>query len=294
MKMSISICIYLLLNLSLPVHSQDAKTFFPEKNLMTVGIYYYPEHWNPSQWRRDIKKISSLGFEFVHLAEFAWAQMEPEEGKYDFSWLDRVVDLCAKNNLKVLMCTPSATTPAWMRDKYPETFVMEGHYLRSEHGTRGLGSIVNPLYRQFVEKIVTEMSKRYGTNKSVVGWQLDNEPDAKTDYSPSSQEAFRQWLKKKYKNIDALNTDWGTVFWSMRYNHFDQIIIPNTTIVPWYGNNPHALLDLRRYSADAQGGISRFSAATLRKFISPSQYITTITRASARGPIPANRGCSTS
>ncbi|HLP18602.1 MAG TPA: beta-galactosidase [Bacteroidota bacterium] len=253
---------------------------------MTVGIYYYPEHWDPGQWERDIRKIASTGFEFVHLAEFAWTQMEPEEGKYDFTWLDTVVGLCAKNHLKVLLCTPSATTPAWMRDRYPETFVMEGHYIRSEHGTRGLGSIVNPLYRTFVGKIVTEMAKRYGNNPAVVGWQLDNEPDAKPDYSPASQEAFRQWLRKKYVTIDAMNTDWGTAFWSQRYARFDEIIIPNTTIVGWWGNNPHALLDFKRYSADAQAEFLDFQAATLRKHISSSQYITTNYTAVCQGADP--------
>ncbi|HLP18596.1 MAG TPA: beta-galactosidase, partial [Bacteroidota bacterium] len=276
----------LLCSMVLPVHAQDARRFFPEKDLMTVGIYYYPEHWDPGQWERDIKKIASMGFEFVHLAEFAWTQMEPEEGTYDFTWLDRVVDLCAKNHLKVLLCTPSATTPAWMRDRYPETFVMEGHYIRSEHGTRGLGSIVNPRYRTFVEKIVTEMAKRYGNNPAVVGWQLDNEPDAKPDYSPASQEAFRQWLRKKYVTIDALNTDWGTAFWSQRYARFDEVIIPNTTIVGWWGNNPHALLDFKRYSADAQAEFLDFQAAILRKYISQSQYITTNYTAVSQGADP--------
>lgn len=268
-------CIVIALLLALPAKAQQAGRFFPEEQLVTTGIYYYPEHWNESQWERDIKKIAGMGYEFVHLAEFAWFKMEPQEGKYDFTWLDLVVDLCVSNNLKVLMCTPSATTPAWMRIHYPETFIMDGHYVRGEHGTRGLGSIVNLKYRAFVEKIITQMARRYGQNKNVVGWQLDNEPDAKPDYSPSSQQAFRKWLKSKYKTIGALNEAWGTAFWSQWYNNFDQVIIPNTNLVGWWGNNPHALLDFKRYSADAQAEFLDFQAALLRKYIAGSQYITT-------------------
>lgn len=266
--------------------SQDVNRFFPAKNLITTGIYYYPEHWDESQWERDIKKISGMGFEFVHLAEFAWFRMEPVEGKFEFEWLDKVVNLCTKYHLKVLMCTPSATTPAWMRVNYPETFVMDGHYIRGENGTRGLGSIVNPLYRKFVKDIITEMAKRYGMNGNVVGWQLDNEPDAKADYSPSSQEAFRQWLQHKYKTIDALNTAWGTAFWSQWFNSFDQVIIPNTNLVGWWGNNPHALLDFKRYSADAQGAFLDFQAGILRNYISQNQYITTNYTAVSTGADP--------
>ena len=170
----------------LSVKSQEVNSFFPEKELITTGIYYYPEHWNENQWERDIKKIADMGYEFVHLAEFAWYNMEPEEGKYDFAWLDKVVNLCVKYKLKVLMCTPSATTPTWMCINYPETFIMDGHYIRAENGTRGLESIVNPKYRLFTEKIVAELAQRYGKNEHVIGWQIDNEPPALPDYSPSS------------------------------------------------------------------------------------------------------------
>ncbi len=286
MKKSISLFVFVILVSVVTPFAQEANRFFPEKDLITTGIYYYPEQWKESQWERDIKKIAGMGYEFVHLAEFAWSKMEPEEGKFDFIWLDRVVDLCVKNNLKVLMCTPSATTPVWMRTRYPETFIMDGHYIRGEHGTRGLGSIINPVYRGFVEKIVTQMASRYGRHKNVIGWQLDNEPDAKPDYSPSSQQAFRHWLRKKYKTISALNEAWGTAFWSQWYSDFDQVIIPNTNLVGWWGNNPHALLDFKRYSADVQAEFLDFQATILRKYITKDQYITTNYTAVCTGADP--------
>lgn len=256
-------------------NAQTENRFFPEKELISTGVYYYPEHWPEGQWERDIKKISEMGFEFVHLAEFAWYKMEPVEGSFDFGWLDKVVDLCVKYNLKIVMCTPSATPPAWMRIKYPETYRMDGHYIRGENGTRGLGSIENLDYRKFVNIIVTQLAQRYGTNENIVGWQVDNEPQALADYSPSSQQAFRLWLKEKYKNINSLNTTWGTAFWSQWFNDFEEVIIPNTHLVEWWGNNPHALLDFKRYLADSQAEFLDFQANILRKHISDKQYVTT-------------------
>ena len=84
---------------------QAGGKWFKEKDLTLTGVYYYPEHWNPEQWERDFKQMHELGFEFTHFAEFAWAQLEPEEGKYDFAWLDKAVALAAKYDLKVIMCT---------------------------------------------------------------------------------------------------------------------------------------------------------------------------------------------
>jgi beta-galactosidase len=286
MKKSIALLIITILITAFVAKPQSAGKFFPEHDLVTTGIYYYPEHWSESQWERDIKKISDMGFEFVHLAEFAWFKMEPVESRFDFTWLDKAVNLCTKYHLKVLLCTPSATTPTWMRLKYPETFIKDGHYIRAENGTRGLGSIVNAKYRAYVKKIVAKMAIRYGQNKNVIGWQIDNEPGAVPDYSASSQTAFRGWLKNKYKTINELNIAWGAAFWSQWFNSFDQVIIPNTNLVGWWGNNPHALLDFKRYSADAQAEFLDLQAGVLHNYISKAQFITTNYTAVSTGSDP--------
>ena len=94
--------------------AQQNDPFFPKENLMSIGIYYYPEHWDKSEWERDIKNISEIGFEFIHVAEFAWIDMEPKEGVYTFEWLDEVINLATKYNLKVILGTPTAISPVWM------------------------------------------------------------------------------------------------------------------------------------------------------------------------------------
>jgi beta-galactosidase len=266
---------FLCFFLSSTINAQSPNRFFPKENLMSFGIYYYPEHWNKSEWERDIKNIAEIGFEFIHLAEFAWIDLEPKKGVYKFEWLDEVIEIAAKNNLKVILGTPTAITPVWMGIEYPEIYLMNSNYIRAEHGTRAQFSLSNPVFRDFSVKIIKELGKRYGQNPTVIGWQLDNEPEAKDDFSPSSQEAFKHWLKQKYTTIDALNIAWGTAFWSQRYSDFNQIKIPNANLVGWWGANPHALLDFRRYSADMQADFLDLQAKTLRPLISKNQYITT-------------------
>ncbi len=255
--------------------AQNPERFFREGDLINVGTFYYPEHWDESQWERDFKKMAEMGFEYVHMAEFAWAFLEPEEGTYDFEWLDKAIDLAGKHGLKVMLCTPTATTPVWMGLKYPETYLLDSKYMRKEHGSRQNQSTSNPDFQRLSKNIVTEMAKRYGQNPHVWGWQLDNEPGAKEDYSQSAQKAFTVWVKEKYKTIEELNKAWGTAFWSITYSSFDEIKIPNASSIDWWGFNQHALLDFRRFNADVQADFLNIQADILRKYISPKQFITT-------------------
>ena len=253
----------------------SAQEYFPKKDLMSVGVYYYPEQWSPEQWERDIKNIAGHGFEFIHMAEFAWAQMEPSEGKYDFTWLDKVVELADKNKLKVILGTPTPCPPVWLGIKYPEIYIQDGNYQSKEHGTRANMSLSNPVVLEYTQKIVAEIAKHYAHNKAVMGWQIDNEPEAKEDYSPSAQLAFREWLQNKYADITELNKAWGTVFWSQLYSSFEEVRIHNAQNVGWWGVNPIALLDFKRFTADTQAFFLDFQAEELRKYIDESQFITT-------------------
>jgi beta-galactosidase len=144
------------------VHSQPFEKFFPSKDLTSVGVYYYPEHWDSAQWERDFKKMSEMGFEFTHFAEFAWAQLEPEPGKFDFSWLDRSVELASKYKLKVIMCTSTATPPVWLTRQHPEILSTNEDGTTYDHGSRQHASFSSTFYREYSMKLIEELAKRYG------------------------------------------------------------------------------------------------------------------------------------
>ncbi|MBC8035096.1 MAG: beta-galactosidase [Chitinophagaceae bacterium] len=270
-------CLTLFISIYLPfniIHAQPAAPALPG-HTMPIGAYYYPEHWKKEQWERDIRKMAELGFAFTHYAEFAWANMEPEEGKYQFGWLDTCVDLAAKYGLKVIMCTPTATPPVWLTLKHPEILVVgaEGDPVR--HGMRLNVNGSNPVFQKYVQRILSKMIERYGKHPAIWGWQLDNEPhfEGLYDYSGFSQSSFRKWLQQKYVQIDSLNSAWGASFWSFSYNSFGQIRIPNAKET--HSVNPHALLDFQRYNADALAAGLRFQSSFLRGKMSSTQWITT-------------------
>ncbi|MDD4513984.1 beta-galactosidase [Massilibacteroides sp.] len=249
---------------------------FSKKDLFALGSYYYPEQWNESQWERDLKKMSEMGIQFTHFGEFAWGMLEPEEGKYDFEWLDKAVSLAEKYGLKVIMCTPSPTPPVWLSKNYPDILTQRDNGVNIQHGRRQHASWSSDRYRAYVENIVSKLAEHYGKNPTVIGWQIDNEPGhyGLVDYSQNAQGKFRLWLQKKYGTIEKLNEVWGNSFWSETYQTFDQIRLPNQQELP-EKPNPHAMLDMNRFMADELAGFVNMQADVLRRKIDSMQWITT-------------------
>ncbi len=252
--------------------AQKTERYFPPEELTMVGAYYYPEHWDEAQWDRDLQKMAEMGFEFTHFAEFAWAQLEPEEGVYDFEWLDKAVGLAAKHQLKVIMCTSTATPPVWLVRKHPDILITREDGTQYDHGSRQHASFSNEFYREYAQKMIAELAKHYGDDDRIMGWQLDNEPHSNVDYGDDAQQRFRQWLKNKYQTIDALNDAWGTNFWSGTYRHFSEINIPQHE---QWGMNLYQRLDHSRFCDYETSSFLDEQAETIRDYVSLEQWITT-------------------
>lgn len=249
-----------------------SKQWFNDRDLALTGVYYYPEHWDESQWERDFKKMHELGFEFTHFAEFAWAQLEPEEGTYDFAWLDRAVALAAKYQLKVVMCTSTATPPVWLSRKYPEILLRQEDGTVLDHGARQHASFASPLYRELSYKMIEKLARHYGNDSRIIGWQLDNEPAVQFDYNPKAELAFRDFLREKYHHtIKELNDAWGTAFWSEAYRSFDEITLPKTAQMFM---NHHQILDYRRFAAGQTNDFLNEQTLLIKKF-ARNQWVTT-------------------
>ena len=247
-------------------------TWFNDKDLTLTGAYYYPEHWDESQWERDLKQMHELGFEFTHFAEFAWAQLEPQEGVYDFSWLDRAVALAAKYDLKVVMCTSTATPPVWLSRKYPEILLKSEDGTVQDHGARQHASFASPVYRKLAYRMIEELARHYGNDSRIIGWQLDNEPTVQFDYNQAAEEAFREFLKEKYHhNIQELNAAWGTAFWSEVYSRFEEITLPKTAQMFM---NHHQILDYRRFAAKQTNDFLNEQCRLIKKY-AKNQWVTT-------------------
>lgn len=241
-----------------------------------IGTYYYPEQWPEKEWARDFRRIRELGMRHVHMAEFSWCHLEPEEGRFEFDWLDRAIALAAGEGLKIILCTPTATPPIWISHNSPEALMIRTDGRRVVHGSRGHGCVNTPVFNTFAERITRAMTERYGQHPDVIGWQIDNEVGHYADapcHCPSCEEGFQEFCRNKFRTIDALNTAWAGDFWSQNYQHFGQIPLPNRNTLP-YLPNEHARLDFLMFFSESQARFLERQAAIVREHVPEHVWIT--------------------
>ncbi|MBP7140949.1 MAG: beta-galactosidase [Opitutaceae bacterium] len=244
---------------------------------MQLGTYYYPEAWPSDQWDRDFANIRKLGLEFVHMGEFSWAFLEPSESHFDFTWLDRAVSLAHSEGLGIVLCTPTAAPPVWLTGKYPEVLMVDAHACRQVHGTRQHACWNVPTYRELAARVTHELGRHFGADSRIAGWQLDNELchyGKDPCHCEACQASFRSWLHGKYGDINSLNRDWGTFFWSQHYERFEQIRIPSPpeNVAQM---NPHQKLDAQRWYSEMAADYLRNQCRILRGYSGTRQWITT-------------------
>ncbi len=245
---------------------------------MYFGVDYYPEHWPKERWETDAKMMKEANMNVVRLAEFAWSKLEPKKGEYDFSWLDEAIETLTRYDIKVVLGTPTATPPKWLMDLNPEIYPVDLYGLQKGFGTRRHYCSVNSTYRELSRVITRKMAEHYKDNENIIGWQTDNEFDASC-FCDHCKKGFQDWVRNKYGTIQALNEEWGTVFWSQTYNDFDEVVIPRYSSSdgftqsgegsnlnrPPFNHNPGLLLDYYRFKSDAVVVFQKIQIEEIRK-----------------------------
>jgi beta-galactosidase GanA len=193
----------------------------------TIAVDYYPEHWPEERWPRDFELMRDAGVGAIRIAEFAWCRIEPRGGEYDFGWLDRAIAGAAEYGIRTILCTPTATPPAWLCTAHPEIVSVLSDGRRMAFGARRHYDPSSSVYRDYSARITRAMAEHFRDTASVFAWQIDNELFGNTPcYTDSMRRAFQEWLRGEYGSVSALNEAWGTVFWSQEYDSFEQIPIP--------------------------------------------------------------------
>lgn len=227
------------------------------------GGDYNPEQWldRPDILEKDIEYFKKAKINTVSVGMFSWAMLEPEEGNYQFDWLEKVIDSLYAEGISTILSTPSGARPKWLSDKYPEVLRVNEKREKNLFGGRHNHCYTSPVYREKVAEIDRRLGEKFGKHPGVILWHISNEFGGEC-HCPLCQEKFREWLEKKYGMIENLNSRWCTTFWSHRYQSFSQIESPSSL-----GENElHALkLDWKRFVTEQTVDFMKAEIAALRE-----------------------------
>lgn len=218
---------------------------------IAFGGDYNPDQWSEETWDDDVCLMKKAGVNTVALAIFSWDRIQPQENRWDFGWLDRIIDKLGKAGIATDLASATATAPLWLYEKHPEVLPCDkfGHPVNA--GSRQSWSPTSPVFKEYALTLCRKLAERYGANPYVTAWHMGNEYgwNNRNDYSDNALNAFRLWCERKYGTIDALNQAWGTTFWGQEMNDFDEVLIPRfmgaDSMV-----NPGQKLDFERFGND--------------------------------------------
>jgi beta-galactosidase len=258
---------------------------------MYFGVDYYPEQWvfpyggsaeNPeAAWESDAILMAKAGFNVVRIGEFTWGICEPEEGKYDFLWLRRVMDVMGAHGIKVVLGTPTAAPPIWLARKHPEILPLDESGLTKREGTRRAVCLASDAFWDYSKRIVTAMAEALGDHPQLIAWQIDNSiggEDTEFSFNEATREEWHLWLQAKYKTVERLNDLLGLRYWGQTVASWDQVPMPMYAPAM---HNPALLLDWNRFSSDTMVQFVRMQAELLRE-LCPKHPVTVTMRAFLR------------
>lgn len=238
------------------------------------GGDYNPEQWAdvPGIFEQDLRLMKLARLSAATVGVFSWASLEPEEGRYTFDWLDRVIDGLSRNGQRIVLATPSGAKPNWLALKYEEVRRVDAQGRREPQQGRHNFCWTSPVYRQKVRAINAKLAERYGRHEALLMWHLSNEygnggGGTAYCYCPLCFGAFREWLRQRYGTVEKMNAAFWSKFWSHTYASFHEV----THIDP----SVHGLdLAWKRFMTDRVISMMADEAAPLRE-VSPGVPITT-------------------
>ncbi len=231
------------------------------------GVAYYDVYMPESRVEEDIKLMKECGINTVRIAESTWSTWEPEDGVFDFSRLDKMLDAFHKAGIKVIVGTPTYAVPQWLVRKYPEIMVTTFNGQR-KYGSRQNMDITNPNYLRHAERIIRKLISHVCDHPAVIGYQLDNETKSYHTASRYAKDLFRERLKKKFKTTDSLNRTWNLYYWSQSISDFDDLHISGESA------NQALNLEWSRFQQQLATDFLMWQRNIVDEYRKPDQFIT--------------------
>lgn len=184
------------------------------------GAAYYSEYLPYDRVEKDMEMMEKAGMNVIRIAESTWSTLEPQEGVYDFTHIDRMLDAAACHHISVIVGTPTYAVPTWLVKKYPDILAITQNG-RERYGHRQNMDITNPDYLSHAERVIRVLMEHVKDVPHVIGYQLDNETKSYGTAGPRVQAMFVDYLKENFPDINDFNHEFGLDYWSNRVNDWD-------------------------------------------------------------------------
>ncbi|MFL6437458.1 MAG: beta-galactosidase [Terriglobales bacterium] len=264
-----SLVLFILALLTSAALAQPQTKFVPDKmDTVLYGVAYYPEYMPYERLDQDVELMQKAGITVVRIGESSWGLWEPQDGKFEFAWMDRVVDRLHKSGIRVIMGTPTYSIPAWLYKEHPEIVVtrLGGQYLH--YGLRQNTDLMNSTYRFYCERVIRKLLEHYKDNPAVIGWQVDNETSSAGAANPDVQAGFKNHLRDKFKTVEAMDKAWGLNYWGQRIYNWPEVPERDGII------NPGWKLEWERYSQWMTTDFLAWQAKLVNEYKRPDQFVT--------------------
>ena len=235
---------------ALVLHGQSAY-----KDQILYGAAYYHEYMPYERLDEDIRLMKEAGITVVRVGESTWSLFEPRDGEFEFEWMDRIIDKMHEAGIKVILGTPTYSIPAWLWHKHPEILIERRGGEKANYGIRQNMNITHPTFLFYSERIIRKMMEHYASHPGIIGYQVDNETEARGVNNYDFYVSFVNHLKKKYGTPENLNKLWGLNYWGMTIDGWEEVpprdAVTNTAYkLEWARFNRMAVSDFLNWQSN--------------------------------------------
>ncbi len=243
----------------------------PDLDFPTIlyGASYYHEYMPYDRLDKDVALMHDAGLNVVRMGESTWSLWEPEDGQFEYAWMDRVVDAMGKAGIKVILGTPTYSIPAWMARQHPEILAVYADGHKNSYGMRQNMDTDSPSYRFYAERLIRHIVAHYKDNPTVIGWQLDNETSSYDAVNPDVFIGFQHYLEKKFVTPEALSKAWFLNYWGENLHTWEDLPTRDGAQSTGYK------LEWTRWSQMRVTDFLHWQSALVRECASPRQFVTT-------------------
>ena len=248
--------------------AQNRQRFAPDRmDTVLYGAAFYEEYMPEDRLDKDVQLMQQAGISVVRVGESTWSFWEPEDGRFESAWMDRIVERLARAHIRVIMGTPTYSIPPWMFKKHPEILATRIDGQKATYGIRQNMDITNPDFLRYAERVIRKIAEHYRDNPAIIGYQIDNETTSYGTAGANVQAGFVRYLQETFGTVDRLNKIWGLVYWGQSLHDWSEVP-PRDGIL-----NPGWKLEWDRYQDSLATHYLAWQAALVREYLRPDQFV---------------------